>query len=272
MSQTQPNPVLFVGAGPGDPELITVAGRRALEEADLVVYAGSLVSPQMLGWCRTSAETVDSAGLNLPQIIERLARGQRQGQKVVRLHTGDPSLYGALREQLDALDGLAVPWRIIPGVTAAFAAAASLGLEYTLPEVCQSLIITRAPGRTPVPAGEDLASLAAHGASVAIYLSTGQGQTVSTALSEALGADAPLAVVYRASWPDEKILWTTARTLPQDLKAAGLKRQALILAGPAVAARAAGKGAPVSRLYDAGFSHGYRQGQGQGTDEPGEDK
>lgn len=268
MTQAQLHPVLFVGAGPGDPELITVAGRRALEQADLVVYAGSLVSRDMLGWCRPSARVVDSAGLALPQIIEHLTEGHRQGLKVARLHTGDPSLYGALREQLDALEGLGVPWRIIPGVTAAFAAAASLGLEYTLPEICQSLIITRAPGRTPVPPGEDLAALAAHGASLAIYLSAGQGAAVSAALTASLGATAPVAVVYRASWTDEQVLWTTASDLPQDLERRDLKRQALILAGPAVAARAAGRSAPASRLYDAGFSHGYRAGGGQGKDKP----
>lgn len=268
MTQPETHPVLFVGAGPGDPELITVAGRRALEQADLVVYAGSLVSTAMLDWCRPQARALDSAGLALPEIIEQLTAGQRQGLKVVRLHTGDPSLYGALREQLDALDGLGLPWRIIPGVTAAFAAAASLGLEYTLPEVCQSLVITRAPGRTPVPAGEDLASLARHGASLAIYLSAGQGRTVSAALTSALGATAPVAVVYRASWPDEQVLWTTAQDLPQDLERTGLKRQALILAGPAVAARAVGRAAPASRLYDAGFSHGYRAGRDQSQDKP----
>lgn len=265
MSQaSSDNPILFVGAGPGDPELITVAGRKALEAADLVIYAGSLVSREMLSWCRPGVEALDSAGMVLAEIVGSMAAGQAQGQKVVRLHTGDPSLYGALREQLDALEARGAAYRIIPGVTAAFAAAACLGLEYTLPEVCQSLIITRAPGRTPVPAGEDLAALAAHGASLAIYLSAGQGQTVSQALSQALGPQAPLAVVYRASWPQEQVLWTTAQTLPQDLETAGLKRQALILAGPAVAALAQGRQGPVSRLYHAGFSHGYRQGQEDG--------
>ncbi len=262
------NPVLFVGAGPGDPELITVAGQGALAAADLVVYAGSLVSAEMLSWCRPQARAVDSAGLALPDIVRHLVDGWREGLKVVRLHTGDPSLYGALREQLDALDQAGAPYRIIPGVTAAFAGAAALGLEYTLPEVCQSLIITRAPGRTPVPAGEDLAGLAAHGSSLAIYLSTGQAQTVSQALCAAQGPEAPVAVVYRASWPDQRLLWTTAAGLPADLKAADIGRQALILAGPAIAKLAAGQAAPASRLYDAGFSHGFRQGDGpdQGRD------
>jgi precorrin-4/cobalt-precorrin-4 C11-methyltransferase len=255
------NPVIIVGAGPGHPDLITVAGRRALEEADLVVYAGSLVSPEMLSWCRPGAEALDSAGLDLGRIVQAMVQGWQAGRKVVRLHTGDPSLYGALREQLLELDAAGVPWRIIPGVTAAFAAAAHLGLEYTLPEVCQSLIFTRAAGRTPVPAKEDLASLAAHGTSLAIYLSAAQAQAVSRALAEAFGPDAAVAVVERVSWPDERVLWTTAGTLAKDLAAAGIKRQALILAGPGIAAVAQGQRTGTSKLYDAGFSHGYRQGR-----------
>lgn len=259
MNQGADNPVIFVGAGPGDPELITVVGRRALEGADLVVYAGSLVSERMLSWC-PSADAVNSAGLNLKQIVEHMHRGWQAGRRVVRLHTGDPSLYGALAEQLRELDALGVPWRIIPGVTAAFAAAAVLGLEYTLPEVTQTLILTRAAGRTPVPAAEDLAALAAHGSSLCIYLSAGQAAAVGLALAGAFGPDSPVAVVARATWPDQAVLWSTARRLANDLAAAGIGRQAVILAGPAVAARAAGGAAPDSRLYDAGFSHGWRQG------------
>lgn len=255
-------PVLFVGAGPGDPELITVAGQRALQAADLVVYAGSLVSAEMLSWCPQQAERVDSAGLDLEAITGHLVRGHRDGGKVVRLHTGDPSLYGALREQLLRLDAAETPWRIIPGVTAAFAAAAMLGLEYTLPERCQTLILTRAAGRTPVPAGEDLASLAAHGCSLAIYLSAAQGAQVSAALSGAFGAEAPVAVVQRASWPDGRVVWTTARDLPSALAREGIKKHALILAGPGVTAVRQGQATAASRLYDAGFSHGYRGGEG----------
>ncbi len=263
MSQDKDNPVIFVGAGPGDPELITVAGRRALERAQLVVYAGSLVSLEMLSWCRSGTELVDSAGLDLDQIVEHLVRGWNEGLRVVRLHTGDPSLYGAVQEQFARLREKGVPFRVIPGVTAAFAAAACLGLEYTLPEVTQSLILTRVAGRTPVPEGEDLAALAAHGASLAIYLSVGQGEKVSRALAGAYGEKAPVCVVYRASWPDQRILWTTARDLPRDLAASGISRQALILAGPAVAAVAPGaRGeAPVSRLYHRGFSHAFRRGE-----------
>jgi precorrin-4/cobalt-precorrin-4 C11-methyltransferase len=255
------NPVIIVGAGPGHPDLITVAGRRALEQADLVIYAGSLVSPEMLSWCGPGVEALDSAGLDLGQIVRAMVRGQQAGRKVVRLHTGDPSLYGALREQLLELDAASVPWRIIPGVTAAFAAAASLGLEYTLPEVCQSLVFTRAAGRTPVPAKEDLGSLAAHGCSLAIYLSAGQAEAVSHALSAAFGPSAAVAVMERVSWPDERLLWTTAQSLPTDLAASGIKRQALILAGPGIEAVAEGQRTEASKLYDAGFSHGYRHGR-----------
>ncbi|MFH1057912.1 MAG: precorrin-4 C(11)-methyltransferase [Pseudomonadota bacterium] len=263
---TATHPVIFVGAGPGDPELITVAGQKALMAADRVVYAGSLVSQEMLSWCRPGCELIDSAGLDLEAIVDSLATGHAAGQKVVRLHTGDPSLYGAIAEQIAALDARQVAWRVIPGVTAAFAAAAELGLEWTLPEVTQTLILTRAAGRTPVPPAESLAALAAHGASLAIYLSAGQAEAVSTALQVAYGPESPVALAYRVSWPDQKTAWTTARDLPQALKAHGFTRQVLILAGPAVARRAEGGAAPASKLYDAGFSHGFRQSQDQGRD------
>lgn len=263
----QERPVLFVGAGPGDPDLITVAGRRALEQADLVVYAGSLVSPDMLGWCRPEARRVDSAGLDLEQIVETMAQAWRRGERVVRLHTGDPSLYGAVAEQFRALREMGIPYVVIPGVSAAFAAAAALGLEYTIPEKGQSLILTRAAGRTPVPAGEDLADLAAHGASLAIYLSVGQADKVARDLGRAFGPQAPLVVVYRVSWPDEKLLWTTPRDLARDLAEAGISRQALILAGPGVAELAGDPGGR-SRLYDASFSHGFRRAKDGPESEP----
>ena len=257
------HPVVFVGAGPGDPDLITVAGKKALEAADLVVHAGSLVSPEMLGWCRADCETVDSAGLDLAAIIAHLVRGWQAGGRVVRLHTGDPSLYGAIAEQIAALEARGIAWRVIPGVTAAFAAAAHLGLEWTLPELTQTLILTRAAGRTPVPKPESLAALTAHGSSLAIYLSAGQAGAVSTALQVAFGPEAPVALAYRVSWPDQRFIWTTARDLPQDLQASGLTRQVLILAGPAVMARAQGQASPASKLYDAQFSHGFRAGKDQ---------
>ncbi len=261
MTPAADNPVLVVGAGPGDPELITVAGQKALAAAGLIVYAGSLVNPALLRAAPEQCRLVDSAGLDLEQIVEAMVEGHRQGLKVVRLHTGDPSLYGAICEQLDALDSRGVPWRIIPGVSAAFAAAAALGVEYTLPEVCQSLILTRAAGRTPVPAGEDLAALAAHGASLAVYLSASQAHKVSQALQQAYGPEAPVCVAYRVSWPGQRLVWTTARDLPADLERAGIDRHALILAGPGPATAAPGGGGPraKSRLYDRGFSHGHRR-------------
>lgn len=259
MTEQNENPIIFVGAGPGDPRLITVAGRDALAQADLVLYAGSLVSEDMLQWCRPSCRSKSSAGLNLKEIIETLAQGHAQGQKVVRLQTGDLSLYGALPEQLAALARRGIPWRIIPGVTAAFAAAALLGLSYTLPETCQSLIFTRIGGRTPMPPGEDLASLARHGCSLAIYLSAALGSEVTEALIESYGAQSSVVVVQRASWPDEKVLWTTAQNLAADLDQTGIGRQALILAGPAVAALKGGySGGKQSKLYDGKFSHGWR--------------
>lgn len=260
MDEQTKYPVTFVSAGPGDPDLITVAGRDALEKADLVVYAGSLVSEEMLRWCQPNCRTISSAGLNLDEIVQTLAEAYGKGQRVVRLQTGDISLYGALPEQLAELARLGIPWRIIPGVTAAFGAAATLGLSYTLPESCQSLIFTRISGRTPMPEGENLASLAAHGCSLAIYLSAALGEEVSRTLSKAYGPDSPIAVVQRATWPDEGILMTTAGNLAGDLAKVGIKRQALILAGPAVAAMQAdySKGRK-SKLYDKAFSHGWRK-------------
>ena len=263
MTKSPDNPIIFVGAGPGDPDLITVAGRKALEAADLTVYAGSLVSKRMLAWCRPEAELMDSAGLHLDQFMTPMLAAQKSGRRVVRLHTGDPSLFGAIAEQLAVLRREGVAYRIIPGVTAAFAAAAALGVEYTLPERCQSLIFTRASGRTPTPEKEDLALLAAHGAGLAVYLSARLTDKVSRDLSAAYGPDAPVAVVYRASWPDERIVWTTAAKLPEAMAASGVDRQALILAGPGVAQAFTGEEVARSHLYDPAFSHGYRRGEGR---------
>ncbi len=260
---TDRHPVVFVGAGPGDPELITVAGKKTLERADVVVYAGSLVSREMLSWCRPGVETLDSAGLTLEEIVGRLEDAHRAGRRAVRLHTGDPSLYGAIHEQMTALGERGVPFKVIPGVTAAFAASARLAMEYTLPELTQTLILTRAAGRTPVPAKEDLAGLAAHGASLAIYLSAGRSEKVSADLSRVLGVEAPVAVVYRASWPDEQVIITTAGKLAEAVSQAGITKHALILAGPAVATRFGTTVTARSRLYDPGFSHAHRRAEGE---------
>ncbi len=251
-------PVLFVGAGPGDPELITVKGQRALAAANLVVYAGSLVSPAVLAWAGPGAELIDSAPLNLPEITAHLLRGYRAGLKVVRLHSGDPALFGALQEQLAVLDREGVPYEVIPGVTAAFAAAAALKRELTLPEVTQTVILTRAGGRTPVPEKEALHRLAQHGATLAIYLSAHLAAEVARELAGGYPPETPVAVAYRVSWPEERLLTCTLGELPEVMAAAGIRQQALILVGPAVGA---GAPAAASRLYDPGFSHGRRPGR-----------
>jgi precorrin-4/cobalt-precorrin-4 C11-methyltransferase len=252
--------VHFVGAGPGDPELITVRGRRLLEAADLVVYAGSLVPEAVLQWTRKDARRLNSAGMALADIVDAMVTAHGRDQRVVRLHTGDPSLYGAIFEQMVQLDAAGVPYAVTPGVTAAFAAAAALQMEYTLPEQCQTLILTRMAGRTPVPETESLASLASHRAAMAIYLSMGQVSSVAEILSDAYGPQAPCAVAYRVSHPDEKLVCCRLADLVKRVTAEGITRQALILVGAALGARSAIDTAP-SRLYDAGFSHGFRKGR-----------
>ncbi len=256
-------PILFVGAGPGDPELITVKGQRALAQADTVVYAGSLVPRALLDWARPGCRCIDSAGLDLDQIIACLADAWHAGKRVVRLHTGDPSLYGAIFEQIQELVKRGIPFEIIPGVTAAFAGAAALGIEYTVPEKTQTLILTRMGGRTPVPEAESLAALAAHRASMAIYLSIGMAEEAAGVLARVYGPEAPCAVVFKASHPDERIVLTTAGGLAEAVAAAGITRQALIIVGEAL--KTAAQGGPRSRLYDPSFTHGFRQGGGRGT-------
>lgn len=250
-------PIQFVGAGPGDPDLITVKGSRALAEADRVVYAGSLVPEAVLRWCREDCDRINSAGLYLTEIVNAMVEAQTAGRKVVRLHTGDPSLYGAIAEQIAELRAREIAFEVIPGVTAAFAAAAAMGVEYTLPETTQTLILTRMAGRTPVPEAESLASLAAHGASMSIYLSAAMAEKVSAVLAQTYGPEAPVAVAYRVSHPDQRIVRATVRELPETLNREAITKHALIIVGPAVATAPA-DAARKSRLYDAGFSHEYR--------------
>jgi len=252
------HPVLFVGAGPGDPELITVKGRRALKTADQVIYTGSLVPVAVLDWTRDDALRISSASMDLEQIVAAMVDGYRRGQRVVRLHTGDPSLYGAIFEQMAALQEQHVPYRMIPGVTAAFAAAAAMGIEYTLPEITQTLILTRVAGRTPVPESENLESLAAHRASMVIYLSIQQVDRVAAALAAAYGKTAACAVAYRVSQPEERIVFTTVNRLAATVAAENITRQALIIVGKVLETDAAG-GRTRSRLYDRRFSHGHRK-------------
>ncbi len=251
------HPVIFAGAGPGDPELITVKAKNALERADLVIYAGSLVPEAVLQWTGSRCRRIDSAGMHLDAIMAAMVTAHGRGERIVRLHTGDPSLYGAIFEQMLRLDRAGIPYRVIPGVSAAFAAAAAMAVEYTIPEQSQTLILTRAGGRTPVPEAESLASLAAHRTAMAIYLSVGQIETVARVLEAAYGAEAPAAVAYRVSHPDEIIRITRVGRLVETVRAAGIDRQALIVVGKGLGMKGAGDG-PASRLYDRTFSHGFR--------------
>ncbi len=252
--------VLFVGAGPGDPELITVKGLKALQQAELVVYAGSLVNPTLLDECPPGCEIHDSAPLNLDQVLELLIAGCRANKKVVRLHTGDPALYGAIQEQMEALDAAQIGYAVIPGVTATFAAAASLRQELTLPGVSQTLTLTRLAGRTPVPEREELRRLAANGGTLCLYLSVGMMEKlVSELLAGGCFTEAtPVAVVYRASWPDERTVEGTLKDIAAKVAEAEITRQALVLVGEVLKARK--QGVPEkSKLYDPGFAHGYRK-------------
>ncbi len=254
---TDKYPIVFIGVGPGDPELITVKGREALSRAEVVLYAGSLISPALLAWVPPGADLVDTAPLSLPDIVSRLATAYRAGKRVVRLHSGDTSLFSAMQEQLELLAQEGIPFQVIPGVTAAAAAAAALAQELTLPEVTQTVIFTRAAGRTPMPERENLASLAAYGATLVIYLSVQLLDQVAAELSKVYGPQAPVVVAYRVSWPDEQFVRGTLADIASTVRKAGITRQALILVGPALAAW----GKPLqahSRLYDQTFSHGWR--------------
>lgn len=252
--------VLFVGAGPGDPELITVKGLKALQQADVVVYAGSLVNPALLEECPPDCEIHDSAPLNLDQVLEILLAGCQANKRVVRLHTGDPALYGAIQEQMEALDAAGIDYAVIPGVTATFAAAASLRQELTLPGVSQTLTLSRLAGRTPVPEKEQLQRLAANGGTLCLYLSVGMMDKLVAELlaGGTFTKQTPVAVVYRASWPDEKTVEGTLADIAAKVMQAGITRQALVLVGEVLSARR--KGVPEkSKLYDPGFEHGYRK-------------
>ena len=253
---------MFVGAGPGDPDLITVKGKKAVKEADLILYAGSLVPDAVLKWADSAAVRINTASLAFDEIIARMCKAHSKGKRVVRLHSGDPGLYGAIGEQIVELERRSVSYEIIPGVTAALAAAAAMGHEYTLPGVAQTLILTRMPGRTNVPETESLKGLAAHKTSMAIYLSISMVREVAGILGEAYGDDAPAVVAYRVSQPDEEIIRTTIKDLPDVVRNKGITRQALIIVGKALKVREAGL-RERSKLYDKKFSHSFREGTRQ---------
>lgn len=255
------HPIWFVGAGPGDPDLITVKGKRLLLEADRVVYAGSLVPEGLLRDCKPTVRTHNSASLSLEETHALLKEGYECGERVVRLHTGDPSLYGAIQEQMELLDRENIPYAVVPGVSAAFAAAAALKQELTLPEVSQTVILTRMAGRTPVPEGEALELLASHRATLVIYLSVQQMEKVVAQLTAHYPPVTPVVVAYRVGWPDQEFVEGTLENIARKVKEAGITRQALIMVGRVFSAREKGV-AHKSRLYDATFEHGYRHAGG----------
>ena len=222
----------FVGAGSGASDLITVRGARLLSEADVVIWAGSLVNPELLSYCGDSCEIHDSARLTLEEVIEIIKKAEAEGKTTVRLQTGDSSIYGAVREQFDELEKLGFAYDVTPGVSSFCGAAASLKTEYTLPGVSQTVIITRAAGKTPVPERESIASLAAHGATMVLFLSTSlTEQLQEELLCGGYGADTPAAVVYKATWPDEKIFRCTVGTLHETVSGNGLTKTSLIIIG-----------------------------------------
>ena len=249
--------VHFVGAGPGAPDLITLRGAALLQRADVVIYAGSLVNPALLENTRPGVEIYNSAEMTLEEVLAQMQAAEAQGQDTVRLHTGDPSLYGAVREQMDALDALGIPWDDTPGVSSFCGAAAALGAEYTLPGVSQTLIVTRLAGRTGVPEREALPALAAHGASMALFLSAGNLKGVQQALLEgAYHEDTPAAIVYKATWPDECVVRCTVGTLAAAGAAAGITKTALLLVGAFLGAEYVR-----SKLYDPAFTTAFREGR-----------
>ena len=246
--------VTFVGAGPGAPDLITVRGLNAVKEADLIIYAGSLVNPEIMSEASKDCEVVSSAGLNLGQMVEMMVVAAQADKKVVRLHTGDPSIYGAIAEQMSELDKQGVGYEVIPGVSSAFASAAVLNAELTMANLSQTIIITRRAGRTPVPEKQNIPSLAAHNATMCIYLSVGDMQgLVDELLEGGYTAETEVGVVYRATWEDQKVIQCTLGEISERVELADITRQAMIIVGDVLK-----RAGDYSLLYDAGFAHGYR--------------
>ncbi len=248
--------VFFVGAGPGDPELLTLKAARLLANCRICIYAGSLVSPAVMDVVSKDAERHDSAAMNLPEIIRVCRDAKERGIDVVRLHSGDPSIYGAIREQMNELDRLDIPYEVVPGVSAFQAAAAALPAELTAPEVAQTIILTRTSGRTPLPEEQSLENIARTGATLCIFLSGHKIGETADILIPRYGADCPAAVVYHASWPDEKIIKGTLADIASRSAGAEIGQTAIIIVGRALA-----RDIPASKLYDAGFSHKFRRGE-----------
>ena len=247
----------FVGAGCGAADLITLRGKRLIEEADVIIYAGSLVNPELLGYVKNGCQVHNSAYMDLDKVIEVMVKAEAEGKRTVRLHTGDPSLYGAIREQMDRLDKLGIEYNVCPGVSSFCGAAAALKAEYTLPDVSQTVIITRMAGRTPVPEKESIESLAAHHATMVIFLSTGMLKELSERLiSGGYSPDSPAAIVYKASWKDEKVMRCTVSQLAETAEKNGIRKTALITVGDFL-----GDDYSLSKLYDKTFETEFRKAE-----------
>ena len=246
----------FVGAGPGAPDLLTLRGAELLKNADCVIYAGSLVNPALLAMTKENCRILNSASMTLEQVLSAFREEEQAGGSTVRLHTGDPSVYGAIREQIDALAEEGIPYDVTPGVSSFSGAAAALSAEYTLPGVSQTVILTRMEGRTPVPEGEKLSELSKHGASMVLFLSAGMMKNVQEELLKgAYNSKTPAAIVYKATWPEEKVVRCTVGTLAESGRKAGITKTALLLVGDFL-----GEDYERSKLYDPGFTTGFRKG------------
>ena len=251
----------FVGAGSGAADLITLRGKKFLEEADVVIYAGSLVNPQLLEYTKEGSSIYNSAKMTLEEVLEVMTAAEQEGKNTVRLHTGDPCLYGAIREQMDIQDEKGIAYDYCPGVSSFCGAASALNLEYTLPNVSQSVIITRMAGRTPVPEKESIESFAAHHATMVVFLSTGLLEELSKRLiAGGYAPDTPAAIVYKATWEDEKSFVCTVETLAQTARENNITKTALMIIGDAVAHHSYDR----SKLYDPGFTTEFRKGTDQG--------
>lgn len=247
--------VTFIGAGPGDPELLTIKGKKRIDEADVIIYAGSLVNPQVLADAKKDAKIYNSATMNLDEVIEVMKDAEEKGLKTARVHTGDPAVYGAHREQMDRLDALGISYEVIPGVSSFLATAAVLKKEYTLPGVSQTVILTRMEGRTPMPPKEKLLDLAKHNATMIIFLSVGMLDEMSEILRQAYREETPVAVVYKATWEDQKIVYGDLTNIAQRVKEAGIQKTALTVVGDFL-----GDEYELSRLYDKTFTTEFRKG------------
>ncbi|SEB13720.1 precorrin-4/cobalt-precorrin-4 C11-methyltransferase [Thalassobacillus cyri] len=252
--------ITIIGAGPGDPDLITVKGLKLIEGADVVLFTDSLVSEELIQRAKPEAEVLKTAGMHLQEMVDLMVNRVKEGKEVVRVHTGDPAVYGATMEQMGLLKKEGVNVEIIPGVSSVFASAAVLGAELTIPDLTQTVILTRAEGRTPVPEKEKLKDLAKHHCTVALFLSaTLSKKVVNEFLDAGWSLDTPVAVVYKATWPDQKMLRTTLENLDEDMRKNGMRKQAMILAGWALDEQIHDKDFR-SKLYDKTFTHGFRKG------------